>query len=64
MFRALHTVANAGQEVHALSLRDALREAGDLGRAGDLQGLQSIMLAPEVEGIQPKRLQEMRKPGS
>lgn len=63
VFRALRQVANAGQEVHALSLRDALREAGDLGKVRDMQGLQEIMLAPEVEGIQPlvERLQEMRK---
>ena len=63
VLRALRTVSQAGKEVHSLSLRDALREAGDLGRVGDLQGLQAIMLAPEVEGIQPlvERLQEMRK---
>ena len=63
VFRALRQVANAGQEVHALSLRDAMREAGDLGKVRDMQGLQEIMLAPEVEGIQPlvERLQERRK---
>lgn len=63
VFRALRTVANAGQEVHALSLRDALREAGDLGKVRDLQGLQEILLAPEVEQAAPlvETLQEMRR---